>query len=104
RHTPLRRQPRMALEEPDAVVPSQHRFLAFRRAQRLRPLVVVQRFQDPARGVARMPAVPDLRLPPPLADQAAVVLPLVLLAQLAEHGARITGPFSGAAPELVRGG
>src|SRR5207237_995351 len=50
----LRRQPGMALEEPDAGVPAQHRVVVARRAQRLRFLVVVQRFEDPAGGVARM--------------------------------------------------
>src|SRR2546426_2061874 len=97
----LRRQPGMALEEPDAGVPAQHRVVVARRAQRLRFLVVVQRFEEPAGGVARMRTVPDLRLDPALADQASVVLPLVLVAQPAEDGARVAGAFPRPAAELV---
>src|SRR5207237_9253956 len=99
----LRRQPGMAREEPDAGVPAQHRVVVARRAQRLRFLVVVQRFEDPAGGVARMRTVPDLRLDPALADQASVVLPLVVVEQPAEDGTRVAGAFPRPAAEMVCG-
>src|SRR3989440_12143972 len=50
-----------------------------------------------------MRTVPDLRLAPALADQASVVLPLVVVAQPAEDGTRVAGAFPRPAAELVGG-